>query len=227
MEDSKKLSKNLQYNNSSIGLNVRNLMLNKESDFPNKNAFNDSSPSNNINKNTGNTKIIKAPINYNLGSKLINEVQSINLANKNDLTKFNFKYFNNQNLRFNPNINQNNFSNLENFGTSPTHNNINNKHEYSNYYKSHLKMNNNNASNSNLNINTSDNENISYQQSHCEGKKIFNSENLSFLDLKKKFESQTNVIDEYENWLIMLLNIVAQSKYKDYNGNIELVNFFI
>ena len=47
------------------------------------------------------------------------------------------------------------------------------------------------------------------------------------MDLKKKYESQKKVIDEYENWLIMLLNIIEKSKYKDYNGNIEKVKFLV
>ena len=52
-------------------------------------------------------------------------------------------------------------------------------------------------------------------------------DSLNVIDLKKKYESQKKVIDEYENWLIMLLNIIDKSKYKDYNADIESVNFLV
>jgi hypothetical protein len=47
------------------------------------------------------------------------------------------------------------------------------------------------------------------------------------MELKKKYESQKKVIEEYENWLMMLLNIMEKSKYRDYNPEIESVKFLI
>ena len=47
------------------------------------------------------------------------------------------------------------------------------------------------------------------------------------MELKKKYESQKKVIEEYEDWLIMLLNILENSKYKDYMDDIESVKFLI
>jgi hypothetical protein len=52
-------------------------------------------------------------------------------------------------------------------------------------------------------------------------------ESFNVMELKKKYESQKKVIDEYENWLMMLLNIIEKSKYRDYNPEIESVKFLI
>jgi len=79
----------------------------------------------------------------------------------------------------------------------------------------------------NKQMNSSENETFPIKE--YQGKIAFifrdNSENVR--ELKKKIENQANIIDEYENWLILLLNILSQTKYQNHLRNVELVKYVI
>lgn len=159
-------------------------------------------------------------------NKLINDVQSIKFSNKNDLSKLNL----NQTLDYNSlknnsiDITVKNKIFINKYLISPS-NKIN--------LESTLRNNNSlviSGKNSNLNNikleNTTDNDNLTNNYQNGDGKIIFfNSED--FHELKKKLETEKNIIEEYENSLILLLNILAKTKYIDYIGCIELVNISI
>ncbi len=87
---------------------------------------------------------------------------------------------------------------------------------------------NNNSSFQNNNMNTS--ENGSYLNKNNQGKInfIFRDNQNNFEDLKNKLESQEKVIQEYENWLVLLLNILSQTtRFQNKLKNVELVKFIL
>ena len=172
------------------------------------------------------TDVNQTDLNYKTfkpsNNKLINDVHSIKFSNKNDLSNLNL----NQTLDYNTLKNNSlemivkNKIFINKYIISPS-NRINLESTLLNNNSLVISGKNSNLNNTKLE-NTSDNDNYTNKYQNGDGKIIlFNSED--FHELKKKLEIEKNIIEEYENSLILLLNILAKTKYVDYIGCIELV----
>jgi len=95
------------------------------------------------------------------------------------------------------------------------------------YKYNEIYKNNNNSSYQNINMNTTENESNMNKEYPGKLKFIFRDNQNNYEELKKKLESQEKVIQEYENWLVLLLNILSQTKFQNYLKNVELVKFIL
>ena len=235
------IEENLNNGNSA----TNNLLIKLPESSNNNNDINAQNKSSNI---LGN----KLTFNKNSSSNYIINSDNTNLTCKSPENSDNKNHFN-FNLNLNSNSNSNNktltqqnisllspiekeqsenFINDQNIISKET-NLINNPNERDFLYKYSELFNGKNNSNSstpkiNINNNNCENETFTYKD-YYQGKiKFIFRDNANFFsELTKKFQSQNNVIEEYENWLALLLNILSQTRYQSQLRNVELVKFVI
>lgn len=245
----------MNYNNHNNRIDSNTMYQNPGCNFFEKLTFNKNSSNNNYIKNSDNNNIIyKSPSNKN-NLNNINSFSNSN-TNQSNNNYNNKKYDFNLNLNLNLNSNSNSstikhqnisvLSPIEKQQSDPFMNNLdlkcnesnslNKPNEPSFLYKYSELL---NAKNSNLDINSNsrnpilnlnnNSENETFTCKEFQGKiKFIFRDNANYLsELSKKLQSQSNVIDEYENWLVLLLNILTQTRYNSQLRNVELVKFVI
>lgn len=251
--DSNIANNNTSKNNSSKHHDVSDKLINiiQSTNYTNRNDLSivNSVNSNNQKKNNNELLGIKNSLNINTPNKFnfslnVQKINNYNTSNINsDNTDLVFKSPNGDDVYENnvlyPQSNSNYTKNSSLISPIEKHEDLlnigieENDHNYLSKYSEILnikKQNNfNDYYNSNLNKKINSSENETFPNKECQGKIAFifrdNSDNL--IELNKKIESQTNIIDEYENWLILLLNILSQTKYQNHLRNVELVKLVI